>query len=38
MLEHPLGDRGEEKCNEELWEGRLGGGGNGWILNKFKKG
>lgn len=32
---HPLGDKGEEEWDEELLEGRL-GGGNKWTVKKIK--
>lgn len=30
---HPLGDRGKEEWEVELWEGRQ-GGGNDWTVKK----
>ena len=34
MEGHPLGDRGEEEWDEELWKGRL-GGGNDWTVKNI---
>jgi hypothetical protein len=34
--EHPLGGKGEEEWDEELWELGPGEGGNGWtVINKI---
>jgi hypothetical protein len=33
---HPIGDRGKEEWDEELWEGGP-GEGNDWTIKKKKK-
>jgi hypothetical protein len=31
--EQPFGGKGEEECDEKLWEGRTRGKGNDWNVN-----